>query len=116
MAWGQLQLKGKPVRWTATFKGLAHERYLWKEQAKLSVIRPNVNAHVCFPVQELSTRNTFRNTTMFAECIVAAVLHKYHLKPKEEVRTTDATVRLCFDMASMAALCQHERFSPGLMP
>lgn len=46
---------------------------------------------------------------MFAECIAAAVLHKYYLRASqtEEVHATDATARLCFDMASMAARCQH---------
>lgn len=54
---------------------------------------------------------------MFAEGIAAAVLHKYYLRASqtEEVRATDATARLCFDMASMAARCQHRLSSRAVV-
>lgn len=62
-------------------------------------------------------KHLLRNAAMFAEYIAAAVLHKYYLRASqtEEVRTTDATARLCFDMASMAAWCQHRHFSRGVV-
>lgn len=54
---------------------------------------------------------------MFAECIAAAILHKYYLRASqtEEVHATDATARLCFDMASMAARCQHRLSSRAVV-
>lgn len=70
------------------------------------------NAHLSFPVQELriylGMLLCLQSTVLLLSCI-NIIWEPF--KPTEEVYNTDATARLCFDMASMAARCQHELFS-----